>query len=113
MLKHYAFRLGNTFLLGLISLLSGSLFFLSDGAHGDSFGTDCPPNWENTSGFCFVDEEYKDTGGTNCATSISGLCCSYEVFKVKCPLNDALMGYAYHLTKAGEVGRTCTPIGCR
>ena len=113
MFKLHDFRLGNSLLLGLIGLLSGSVFFLSNGAHGDSFGTDCPPNWQNTSGFCFGDEILVDTHGTNCATSPSGLCCNYEVYKVECSLDQLLMGYAYQLNGAGQSGKTCTPMGCR
>ncbi len=111
MFKFRAFRLGNSLLLGLIGLLTGSVFFLSHAAHGDSFGTDCPPNWENVSGFCFVDDEYRDTGQTSCATSPSFLCCTYEGFKVVCP-PDTNEGYAYDLTQAGESGKTCYAGKC-
>lgn len=111
MFKFRAFRLGNSILLGLIALLTGAVFFQSSGAQGDSFGTDCRQSWENISGFCFEDTVKQDTHGTNCATSPSFLCCTYEVSKVVCP-PDTIEGYAYDLTKGGESGKTCYAGKC-
>lgn len=103
--KLRVFRLGNSLLLGLICLLSGGVFFLADGAHGDSFGTDCPPNWEDRTGFCFGGSGYRDTGMTSCATSPSGLCCTYEGYKIVCSLDDTIViGSAYKLKQAGTLG---------
>ncbi len=108
------FRLGNSLLLGLIGLLTGSVFFLSHSAHGDSYGTDCPPNWSYISGFCFGDDVYEDTGQTSCATSPSGLCCTYEGFKIVCSLDGSVVGTAYSLNKAGQDGYyyKCSATGC-
>ena len=105
--KSHVFRLGSSFLLGLIAFLSGGVFFLSNGAYGDSKGTDCPSDWSNVSGFCFQDEQKIDTGGTNSATSPSGKCCTYEVYKVVCP-GGGTMGYSYSLNKAGQSGYNCS-----
>ena len=109
MSKLRVFRLGNSLLLGLIVLLAGSVFFLSNGAHGDSFGTDCPPDYENITGYCFTDKELLDTHQTSCATSPSGLCCTYEGYKVVCSGDTSIVvGYAYKLNQAGASG-TCGP----
>ena len=114
MLKLRAFRLGNSFLLGLIGLLTGSVFVLSNGAHGDAFGSDCPPDWSVLSGGCDGIIVTRWTGSYSCATSPSGLCCTYKGFGVFCDVNDSEthMGYLYSLDKKGVSGKTCTPMGC-
>lgn len=105
MSKLHVFRLGNSLLLGLIVFLTGSVFFLSNGARGDSFGTDCPPDWDNITGFCFTDKVLLDTGQTSCATSPSGLCCTYEGYKVACSGDTSVViGSAYRLKQAGTLG---------
>jgi hypothetical protein len=116
MFKLRAFRLGNSFLLGLISLLTGCTFFMSHSAGADDKGTDCPPNWTNLSGLCYNGTiTTENTGGFSCATSPTGRCCTYQAWKVYCNTNGtkSLNGYTYILDRAGESGKTCTSYGCR
>jgi hypothetical protein len=106
MLKFRVLRIGNTLLLGL-TVLMGSVFFLSRSALGDMdrFGTDCPPDWSNTNGSCYQEKVYQDTHQTSCATDYSGRkCCTYEGYKVVCSEDNYLLGYAYSLNKAGQYG---------
>lgn len=105
MSKPSLFRLGNSLLLGLIALM-GAVFFQSTSAHGDAFGTSCPPNWARTNGMCNANIYFADTNSSTCASDYSGRqCCTYEGFKVQCmtfPMYD--MGYAYKLKHAGQDG---------
>ncbi len=115
MLKLRAFRLGNSFLLGLVGLLTGSVFVLSNGAHGDAFGSDCVPDWSVLSASCDNGTQVSRWSGSYyCATSPSGLCCSYQVFGVFCDANgtETHLGTSYHLVRKGESGKTCTSMGC-
>ncbi len=116
MFKHHAFRLGNTFLLGLIGLLAGCTLFVSHSAEaGDAFGTDCQPDWSVLSAGCNNGTQVtRWCGSYSCATSPTGLCCSYQVFGVFCDANgtETHLGTSYHLVRAGESGKTCTPMGC-
>ena len=106
MFKYNIFRLGNILLLGFITLM-GAVFFQSNGAHGDAYGTNCPPDWSYVSGFCFTGTYMKDTGTTTCASAYGGRqCCTYEGFKVFCTTTQ--VGYSYALKYAGQYG-TCDP----
>ncbi len=104
MFKSRVFRLGNTLLLGLITLM-GAVFFQSRSAQAtDRFGTDCPPDWSYVSGYCFGGETLLDTGMTSCASDYSGrMCCTYEGYKVVCSIDHStVVGSAYSL-KGGPV----------
>ncbi len=115
MFKFRAFRLGNSFLLGLVGLLAGCTLFLSHSAGADSQGTDCPPDWSYLSAACYSPGvlETVDTGESSCATSPTGLCCTYEGYKAYCDnVTRTQIGYTYVLTKPGESGKTCYEGKC-
>lgn len=111
MLKPHAFRLGNAFLLGL---LTGAVFFQGDVARGDSYGGDCPPDWSVTSFYTCA------PGGTIwytprqwfvCQTSPSSLCCTYRQYDAWCTDSNTTnthLGYHYILYQPGESGKTCS-----
>lgn len=108
MSKLRVFRLGNSLLLGLICFLTASVFFLSNGAQAqDPYGTDCAGSWGYAYGGCQQGGgtlTSHDTGGYDCSTSPTGLCCTYRVEKIVCSNDPTLTGYYYGLWKAGAAG---------
>ena len=115
MFKHHALKLGNTFLLGLISLLAGGTFFLSHSAAADSQGTDCPADWSVLSSQCTGGTmTYEDANYHVCRVSPTGKCCTYERYDVYCNVvgySKTHMGYQYTLTGPGKTQASCNPTG--
>ena len=114
MFKPHAFRLSNTLLLGLISLLTGAVFFQANVARGDIPRGDCPPDWTVTSFYhCPSGGKiyYTPAQWWVCQTSPSGVCCTYEEYDIWCydpNTTTTHLGYHYVLYQLGESGKTCT-----
>jgi len=113
-------RFINLLALALMAIvLAGTLLATSKVASADQFGTDCVIVYATKiAGVnCRVPEEgpitRKVATGTNsCATSPSGLCCTYDDYKLYCVVGNILSGYSHELTKAGEAGKSCVNGEC-